>query len=169
MDSDGGSGDIFYRDIDDFTLVLEVGKLCVLWCAGRDGRIVVFQNGDDDGNKIRKKWQERFGEKRRRRRTRKSHRFVRQSCEAFEPQRHTVNKSSVSPSSSLRAVRTPNDLGVPKPFATSSQRRQSVPPTVSYKNNKKKQTASRLSLNIRATKRRHLNQSLLIDGREKTR
>ena len=45
----------------------------------------------------------------------------------------TVNKSSVSPSSSLRAVRTPNDLGVPKPFATSSQRRQSVSPTVSYK------------------------------------
>ena len=45
----------------------------------------------------------------------------------------TVNKSSVSPSSSLRAVRTPNDLGVPKPFATSSQRRQIVSPTVSYK------------------------------------
>ena len=45
----------------------------------------------------------------------------------------TVNKSSVSPSSSLRAVRTPNDSGVPKPFATSSQRRQSLSPTVSYK------------------------------------
>ena len=45
----------------------------------------------------------------------------------------TVNKSSVSPSSSLRAVRTRNDSGVPKPFATSSQRRQSLSPTVSYK------------------------------------
>ncbi len=76
----------------------------------------------------------------------------------------TVNKSSVSPSSSLRAVRTPNDLGIPKPFATSSQRRQIVSPTVSYK-----QTASCLSLNIHATKKRDMNQSLLIDGREKTR
>merc|ERR1711959_196031 len=43
----------------------------------------------------------------------------------------TVNKSSVSPSSSLRSVRTRNDSGVPKPFATSSQRRQSLSPTVS--------------------------------------
>ena len=92
----------------------------------------------------------------------------------------TVNKSSVSPSSSLRAVRTPNDLGVPKPFATFPNRsprllkdvrayhQPSLTSDNNTKNNKKKQTTSRLSLNIRATKKRHMNQSFLIDGQEKT-
>ena len=85
----------------------------------------------------------------------------------------TVNKSSVSPSSSLRG----SALGTTWAFPNRSPRllkdvrsyhQPSLTNDNNTKNNKKKQTTSRLSLNIRATKKRHMNQSLLIDGREKT-
>ena len=156
LDSDGGSGDIFYRDIDDFTLVLEVGKLCVLCALGEMEESSFFKTATTTATKSERSGKSVSAKKDDEGEQENPIDSYAKVARHLNHNDTTVNKSSVSPSSSSRS-RTLTTWAFPNRSPrllkdVRSYHQPSLTNDNNTKNNKKKQTTSRLSLNIRATK-----------------